>query len=216
MLILYAPDSIYAAHWEPFLGADAFLFEEEREPGSPPSDGSSSSSPGTGPSSSRNGSPQSPSSSGPTCGQYCAGPVNLCTGNDGCKCFADPYQGTGSGYFTGTCKTPYFSGDSGRELTEIGSNTTLSANSTSFALPLTMANSTHLACPCNCTYVSSACCTSDSGIVFEAPNKKLGMLEPPNSTTFCNTSTGGFEELQLMNLTSTAVQPSTAGGLSAK
>ncbi|CAD6574918.1 MAG: hypothetical protein ASARMPRED_006982 [Alectoria sarmentosa] len=44
---------------------------------------------------------------GQICDQYCSS-VNLCTGGDGCRCIADPWQYPGSGYFTGTCKLPYF------------------------------------------------------------------------------------------------------------
>lgn len=194
MLILYAPGSDYAEHYEPFLGPNAFLFEAEGEEdplpsgnsGSPESRSGSYSTSGT----------RSPNIKGPICGQYCAGPINLCTGNDGCKCYADPYQGTGSGYFTGTCKMPYFSGTSGRGLAEIDSNETLPTNE-SFVLPINKANMTNPACPCNCTYVSNACCTTEAGIVFEPPERKLGLLQPPNSTMVCNLTSGEFEERSL-------------------
>lgn len=39
------------------------------------------------------------------------------------------------------------------------------------------ANGDQLACPCNATYVSYSCCESGTGIVWEAPDKKLGELE---------------------------------------
>ncbi|MCJ1228302.1 hypothetical protein MMC12_004963 [Toensbergia leucococca] len=137
--------------------------------------------------------------SGLTCGQNCAS-VNLCTGPDGCRCIADPWQGVGSGYFTGTCKLPFFS--SHRGLGEIGINSTSSIGSsgsigsTSSAsnTPGLGASDTSLACPCNCTYVSNSCCLSTLGIVHEATNLKLGALQPPNATTVCNTATGDFQE----------------------
>ncbi|CAF9921313.1 hypothetical protein IMSHALPRED_005143 [Imshaugia aleurites] len=64
---------------------------------------------------------------GRTCGQYCSSD-SLCTGDDGCKCIADPWQSPGSGYFTGACKLPYL--DSGRRLSEIYVNSTALVNVT--------------------------------------------------------------------------------------
>ena len=49
------------------------------------------------------------------------------------------------------------------------------------------------ACPCNCTYVSKACCNSPSGLVYEAPELRLGSLEAPSANLTCNASTGEFE-----------------------
>ena len=140
---------------------------------------------------------------GRTCGQYCSS-VNLCTGGDECKCIADPWQSPGSGYFTGACKLPYFA--SGRQLLEINltstnlvnitgiSNTSASAAASAFNAPsLSGGTNTGLACPCNCTYVSKACCLSDSGTVYEAPNLKLGALHPPNSSMICDPTSGQFQ-----------------------
>ncbi len=134
-------------------------------------------------------------SSGPSCGQYCSS-IHLCTSPDGCKCIADPWQGSGSGYFTGTCKLPYSA--SGRELGEIYINSTSFVNSTGTfnsadspppAQKPTLADQ---ACPCNCTYVSNACCLSTSGIVYESPSLRLGAIRAPNATTFCDPTTGEF------------------------
>lgn len=137
---------------------------------------------------------------GPVCGQYCSS-VNLCTGNDACKCIADPWGGTG-GFFTGSCKMPYFaSGGSGRELSEIDSNSSTSAingpgtvNATQPAFdPATMVlGDTGFACPCNCTYVSKACCFAEGGVVYEAPSLKLGALKLPDAKVICDTTTGEF------------------------
>ena len=139
---------------------------------------------------------------GQSCGQYCSS-VNLCTAGDGCKCIADPWQSPGSGYFTGTCKLPYF--DSGRRLSEIYVNSTSLVNITRpfssagveprvvNAPNLSGSNDTRLVCPCNCTYVSKACCFSKSGVVHEAPNLKLGALHPPNSSMVCNSTSGQFQ-----------------------
>ena len=139
---------------------------------------------------------------GQICDQYCSS-VNLCTGGDGCRCIADPWQYPGSGYFTGTCKLPYF--DSGRRLSEFYVNSTSLVNitrpfsSASVEPPVVKApnlsgsNDTGLACPCNCTYVSKACCFSKSGMVHEAPSLKLGALQPPKSLMVCNPTNGQFQ-----------------------
>lgn len=142
---------------------------------------------------------------GQTCGHYCSS-INLCTGDDGCKCIADPWQSPGSGYFTGTCNLPYF--DSGRRLSEVYVNSTSFVNVTgilnssarveapAFKAPsLSGTKYTGLACPCNCTYVSKACCFSNSGMVFEAPSLKLGALQPPNSSMVCSPMSGQFQLL---------------------
>ena len=161
--------------------------------------------------------PASNAASGPTCGQYCWGPSNLCTDQDGCQCIADPWQGVGSAYFTGSCKLAYRAstaassiGDGRELLDDIGLNATngrvlLSAgelNSTNESSNATIsiegalaADLTDVACPCNCTYVSNACCRSSDGIVFEAPVLKLGVLKAPNASYMCNTTTGDFQSI---------------------
>ncbi|KAI9817696.1 MAG: hypothetical protein M1832_004590 [Thelocarpon impressellum] len=48
------------------------------------------------------------------------------------------------------------------------------------------------ACPCNCTYVSGACCGAPAGIVQEEPSKKLGVLQPPEGMC-CNAETGALQ-----------------------
>lgn len=48
-----------------------------------------------------------------------------------------------------------------------------------------------MTCPCNCTYVSEACCLSTTGIVFEDPIKKINTtLQAPNSSVCCDHQTG--------------------------
>lgn len=152
-----------------------------------------------------------PGTQGLICGQYCSS-NDLCTGDDGCKCIADPWQGVGSGYFTGTCKLPYFSGGSGRELGEVNNDSDIFVNSTgAFGVfddstaPLSQQSNPknltltdiQLACPCNCTYVSKACCSSTSGLVYEALSLRLGALMPPNgtanATATCDVATGKFQ-----------------------
>ena len=50
-----------------------------------------------------------------------------------------------------------------------------------------------MACPCNCTYVSKACCNSISGIVYEAPELRLGSVQAPSANLTCNVTTGDFQ-----------------------
>ena len=50
-------------------------------------------------------------------------------------------------------------------------------------------------CPCNCTYVSNACCDAPSGIVYEAPDLRLGSLQAPMVNMTCNSITGEFQPL---------------------
>lgn len=126
----------------------------------------------------------------PTCGEYCSGPANLCGASDGCRCIADSFQGIGSRYYTGTCKPSSFAFDgrrlqenlvNGTNLVQVTSNFTLTVNGSAGV----QAVDSPPACPCNCTYVSVACCDAPSGVVYEAADLKLGVLEPwqcPNST----------------------------------
>ena len=125
----------------------------------------------------------------PSCGDSCWGPVNLCGAGDGCRCIADSFQGVGSRYFTGTCKPSNFAFD-GRRLGEVLVNGTDLIHVTSnFTLPVNSSAGLQVvaqpACPCNCTYVSVACCDAPSGVVYEPAGLKLGILEPshcPNLT----------------------------------
>lgn len=49
--------------------------------------------------------------------------------------------------------------------------------------------SSFLNCPCNCTYVSSACCLSD--LVWEDPSFQIVMASPPaNATVSCDEGSG--------------------------
>lgn len=128
----------------------------------------------------------------PLCGESCWGPVNLCGASDGCRCIADSFQGVGSRYYTGTCKPSHFAFDgrrlqesliNGTGLVHVTSNFTL--NVTGSASPQAVAAP---ACPCNCTYVSVACCDAPSGVVHEAAGLKLGVLEMSQ----CTNSTSGI------------------------
>ncbi|KAI4237333.1 MAG: hypothetical protein LQ349_001917, partial [Xanthoria aureola] len=48
-----------------------------------------------------------------------------------------------------------------------------------------------LSCPCNCTYVSHACCLSGDGIVAEDASQEIVTTQlPPNGSTCCDGETG--------------------------
>ena len=50
-----------------------------------------------------------------------------------------------------------------------------------------------LTCPCNCTYVSRACCLSTTGIVFEDSAMKIDtVVQAPNGSVCCNHQTGNW------------------------
>lgn len=123
----------------------------------------------------------------PICGRsrFCT-KASHCRGAFGCICVAERWYGE---FFYSSCKWPV---QTWRGLSEIDSaNVTQSAfliNST-----LTAETSTALACPCNCTYVSKACCNSPRGIVYEAPDLRLGALQPPLVNLTCNATTGEFQ-----------------------
>ena len=159
----------------------------------------------------------------PKCGETCFGQLNPCSTADSCRCIADPWQGVGSARFQGTCKNSYFSyawGSRGRGLLANGTNnmdvilvdgrppksTGDPAGSFASAVAELKASGTlaatfpkgsiaPAACPCNCTYASTQCCVADpdEGLVYEAPSKNLGPLEPPAGQC-CDTITGLFTD----------------------
>ena len=124
----------------------------------------------------------------PTCGTvtHCS-KASDCKGAFGCMCIADQWHGD---FVTSKCKWPYLGFRRGT--LEIDS-----ANATdsdpAFNNTLTDESRTNLACPCNCTYVSEACCNSTSGIVYEAPNLRLGSVQAPSANLTCNATTGDFQ-----------------------
>lgn len=130
----------------------------------------------------------------PTCGRspFCS-KSSHCRGAIYCICVADRWHGE---FYWSTCKNPLPGLGVGRGLLEINSaNANQSASSINDTLMTE--SSTDIACPCNCTYVSKACCNSPSGVVYEAPELRLGSLQGPSNMT-CNATTG---ELQVSNMT---------------
>lgn len=56
-------------------------------------------------------------------------------------------------------------------------------------------------CPCNCTYVSPACCLSTNGILWEPPIAKSDTnMQAPNSTTCCDTTTGKWKNTKMLGV----------------
>ncbi|KAG8532239.1 uncharacterized protein KY384_003880 [Bacidia gigantensis] len=48
-------------------------------------------------------------------------------------------------------------------------------------------------CPCNCTYISISCCVSDTGLVYEPADYKLGAVQP-DSGQCCDSKSGQMKE----------------------
>ena len=56
-----------------------------------------------------------------------------------------------------------------------------------------------LSCPCNCTYVSRACCLSGDGIVAEDATQEIVTTQlPPNGTVCCDGTTGNWVTSSIM------------------
>ena len=150
---------------------------------------------------------------GPKCGQPCSGRNNPCTGGDGCHCVA---KSTGINVHQSFCSKSFFaltsrrrrlastSADSGDD-TEIvlieGSEPEPDQNGNAPTVNNVEFNdvgsivSGTAACPCNCTYVSVACCTAaEDGIVHEPPNLNLGRLDPPQGSC-CDLGSGEYVQM---------------------
>ena len=112
-----------------------------------------------------------------------------CTGAFGCICAVDKWHGE---FWSTSCKWPF--PDVGRGLSEIDMvNATQSASSGNRTLTATDLGD--IACPCNCTYVSKACCDSPTGIVHEGADLRLGSVQAPSVNATCNSITGDFQTL---------------------
>ena len=117
---------------------------------------------------------------------YCSN-SSQCRGALGCICVADKWHGE---FWSTACKYPF--PDLGRGLFEIGSvNATQASPFVNRTLAATSLGDT--ACPCNCTYVSKACCDSPAGIVYEGFDMNLGSVQAPSVNVTCNPTTGEFQ-----------------------
>ncbi|MCJ1258687.1 hypothetical protein MMC24_006520 [Lignoscripta atroalba] len=148
-------------------------------------------------------SPPPPSSSPQQCGGPCTAPTD-CDPSSNCICALSSDSSSSSPpvftctYIeiplpaTGTCR--------GHCLLANGSSS--SSSTTVVALDTTASTSPipspsippippNLTCPCNCTYVSHACCTSSTTLVWEPPALKINVTVPaPNGTVCCDAETG--------------------------
>ena len=76
----------------------------------------------------------------------------------------------------------------GRCLIDGNDTLDIAATPNSTSLTSTLSGMT---CPCNCTYVSEACCLSTTGVVFEDVSKKINTtLQAPNGSVCCDHQTG--------------------------
>lgn len=117
------------------------------------------------------------------CGRNCSTITQQCSsGSTGqCKCAAQPIGGVRDSIvrFAGAC-APVHSVP--KRINPIGDKQVPDGSSTSVMVAddtagFFAANGERVACPCNATYVSYGCCGSETGIVWETPDKKLGELK---------------------------------------
>ena len=72
-----------------------------------------------------------------------------------------------------------------------------------------------LECPCNCTYVSPACCLSTDGVVFEDATEKSDVgVRAPNGTVCCDGMTGDWKRAAVVrdHVVGNPACPSTPSG----
>ena len=120
-------------------------------------------------------------------GETCSGPVDGCATESAKRCLANPLSDSGAKHFSATCKASHFSVDqngTGSILTQ-GEDLFSESNSSAFPLmvnntgaSLDLAQAVPAICPCNCTYISQACCGAADGVVYESGMLKLGELAP--------------------------------------
>lgn len=116
-----------------------------------------------------------------------------CPGDGDFLCVVDSGSFPNSLLLDGCCKSSYSSQVT--RARQLLSNSSTHANKPSQAglVPLAPFPISDFGCACNCTYVSQACCGAKDGLVSEPVSLKLGVLEPPNSTTCCDGGTGSFQ-----------------------
>ncbi|KAG8530595.1 uncharacterized protein KY384_005098 [Bacidia gigantensis] len=143
----------------------------------------------------------------PKCGATCSGHSNPCTGD--CHCIADTLENPKASIFKSICTDSFFAFASRRRLMAsvpsgleddafylVSGPEPVPDNATGFpvAPPPSFNRLGDIvggaaACPCNCTYISIACCTSENGMVQERPGLKLGAVLPPDGQC-CNAVSG--------------------------
>ena len=99
------------------------------------------------------------------------------------QCVANVLKSSNTKMMRGCCKLPYYPESPARRLlsnSSLPGDVQTNATGGSSPLPPAIIKS---GCPCNCTYVSQACCGVQHGLVYEAADLKLGGLDPSNSTS---------------------------------
>lgn len=133
------------------------------------------------------------------CGQPCSSDADCAT--NGCTCLATPVGNPQDRLWTSTCRLPYTASSSatksssgGAKISSFAVEVLNSTQSSNFSTIIRALDLRDVACPCNCTYISKACCGSASGVVYETPNLQRGNLEAP-AGQYCDLTTGKLELL---------------------
>ena len=139
-----------------------------------------------------------------TCGEPCYGPRS-CHPASGCSCFV-PSQANGT--YIATCGVAYSSSLSpGRQVTASDlAGTVNGRDGYSFTAAVPITHLEDVSCPCNCTYVSHACCNSRDGIVHEDVSLNLGPLTMSDGVE-CDQASG-----KVRSSTSIQIAPATSEG----
>ena len=135
------------------------------------------------------------------CGGSCADPSE-CDINSDCICASDKGIPLSSTWGTFSCTfvanaaavvavaAQYASDCRGRCTLDANGTLDIAATAT---VPVQDPLAPELTCPCNCTYVSHACCLSQTRIVWEDPAEKVDTtVQAPNGTVCCDASTGDW------------------------
>lgn len=104
------------------------------------------------------------------------------------RCLLTSTENTNSSTNSSSGNTTWSNGNT----TSSGSGTTWNSTSLEIlAQPDQPYPKNTFACPCNCTYVSPACCLSSRGLVWEDPSEKLAMtVQAPNGSVCCDETSG--------------------------
>ena len=125
------------------------------------------------------------------CGSAC-NQQSDCSIDDDCICASNKGIPLSATWGTFSCMHSFSSACRGRCLVE--GNGTLEIPAAALAAPDNTSstfNFSATACPCNCTYVSAACCLSPTGMVFEDPVLKINTtVQAPNGSVCCDHQTG--------------------------
>ena len=152
-------------------------------------------------------SPETPASrsKGKQCSGSCVDP-DQCDIDSNCLCASDKGIPLSSSWGTYTCRfvtdIAALAGSAASTSNDCRGRCLLDANGTfevtnTVDAPFQNPISSEFTCPCNCTYISRACCLSQTKIVWEDPSEKINtVLQAPNATVCCDATTGKWAALQ--------------------